>query len=104
VSARERQVVDQAGQKLGFVVERAELLRGGLGDAVLQGLDLGLEHSQGRPQLVSDVGNQALPSLLLPGQRFGHAVERGGQLSEFVVRGVADPAREVAGGYGAGPL
>jgi len=50
----------------------------GVGQAVLDALQVNLQDAERRAELVSDVCHGAVPELVLPFQVGGHGVERGG--------------------------
>ncbi len=77
------QVVDHAGQPQHLIAERPQFLRGGLGDAVEQGLVSRLEDRHRRAELVRDARHQVPADLVLAVERVGHLIERGGEFAQF---------------------
>ena len=97
------QVADHAGQPQHLIAQRRQLVRGGLGDPVEQGLVPGLQDRDRGAQLVRDVGDQVAAQLVLPVQGVGHLVERGGQLAQLGRAGDrADPGGAFAASHGPG--
>jgi hypothetical protein len=86
------QVPDQTSHPLALVERGAERHRVGLGNAVGEVLEEGVEGGQRRAQLVADVGDELASLAVDGGQLVGHPVERVGQLADLVPgrRGDAD--------------
>ena len=90
------QVVDEPTGPQDLLVQRCQRLGVGLGDAVLDRLDLGAQDRQ--PQLVGDRGGELLPQPVLALQAVGEQVEPSRHLPELVSSGDRDPLGAVAGG------
>ena len=85
------QVADQTGHPLALVERGAEGHRVGLGDAVGEVLEEGVEGGERGAQLVADVGDQLAALAVDGGELLGHPVERVGELADLVPRRRRDP-------------
>ena len=80
------ELLHQAAEPLDLRQHRAERLGVGLGDAVDQVLEHGLQRGDRRAQLVRHVGDEVAAHAVGLGQLGGHLVERPGELADLVAR------------------
>ena len=93
------ELLDQPAQALDLLEHRVEGLGIGVGDAVDEVLEDGLERGDGRAQLVRHVGDEVAPHAVGFGEVGGHPVERPGQLTDLVARRRTHAAVVVALGH-----